>query len=141
MYHPYFTFTSGSAPTPPEVLIRGGGIDHQRKRRKATISDKPNQQLDSIIAKAFKTVFGELTDKKAPKSVKKQANKIVGEYAETYRPTVDEVDWAEFNQNLEAVQRLFALYQREIADNQKLEEAKRLFEMIENDNIEFLLMH
>ena len=119
----------------------GGGIDHQVKRRKATLSDKPNQHLDQIIAKAFKTVFGELTDKKAPKTVQKQANKIVSEYTEEYRPKFDEIDWFAFNQDLEAVQRLFALYQREIADARQIAENKRIFDIIENDNLEFLLMH
>lgn len=136
---------SESTVTPDIPEIRGGGLDHQAKRRKATLSDKPNQHLDQIIAKAFKTVFGELTDKKAPKKVAKQANKIVKEYAETYRPTFDEVDWFAFNQDLDAVQRLFALYQKEITDARLLEqqalEARRIFEQIENDNIEFLLMH
>jgi hypothetical protein len=119
----------------------GGGIDHQIKRRKATLAEKPNQHLDQIIAKAFKTVFGELTDKKAPKTVQKQANKIVSEYTESYRPKYDEIDWFAFNQDLEAVQRLFALYQREVADARQIAENKRIFDIIENDNLEFLLMH
>lgn len=121
-------------------VIIGGGIDHQIKRRKATLSDKPNLHLDKIIEKAFKTVFGELTDKKASKEVQKQANKIVKEYTEVYRPKVDEIDWEAFNNDLQAVQLLFNLYQREITDNQKIIAVKKLFDLIENDNIEFLLM-
>ena len=106
-----------------------------------TLADKPNQHLDEIIAKAFKTVFGELTSKKAPKAVQKQANKIVSEYTYEYRPKVDEIDWFAFNQDLEAVKRLFDLYKKEIEDDKKAISAKRLFDLIENDNIEFLLMH
>ena len=107
----------------------------------ATIADRPSRHLDEIIAKAFKTVFGELTSKKAPKEVQKQANKIVSEYADEYRPKVDEIDWFAFNQDLEAVKRLFDLYKKEIEDDKKAISAKRLFDLIENDNIEFLLMH
>jgi hypothetical protein len=133
---------SGNAGGSIEPLApTGGGIDHQIKRRKATLAEKPNQHLDQIIAKAFKTVFGELTDKKAPKTVQKQANKIVSEYTESYRPKYDEIDWVAFNQDLEAVQRLFALYQREVADARQIAENKRIFDIIENDNLEFLLMH
>lgn len=141
LYFFFGDFDSEGATPPPAVQIRGGGVDHQRPRRKATIADKPNQHLDQIIAKAFKTVFSELTDKKAPKTVQKQANKIVSEYAETYRPRFDEVDWFAFNQDLEAVQLLFNLYQREIADARQEAENKRIFDIIENDNLEFLLMH
>ena len=104
------------------------------KRRKATLKEKPLQHLETILGKAVKEVFSELTEKKAPKNVKKQANKIVKDYAETYRPKADEVDWDALSQDLEVAQRLFNLYQREIAD-------KRLFELIEQDNVEFLLMH
>ena len=121
--------------------IIGGGIDHQKKRRKATLSDKPNQHLDAIIAKSFKEVFNKLTDKKAPKEVQKKANKIVSDYSTEYRPTVNQVDWTEFNRDLEAVQRLFNLYNKEFAENQKVITEKLLFDLIENDNIEFLLMH
>ncbi len=122
-------------------VIAGGGIYHQDKRRKATLKDKPNQHLDAIIAKSFKEVFNKLTDKKAPKEVQKKANKIVSDYSTEYRPTVNQVDWTEFNRDLEAVQRLFALYNREFAENQKAITEKLLFDLIENDNIEFLLMH
>lgn len=115
--------------------IRGGGIDHQIKRKKATLAEKPNLHLDKIIEKAFKTVFGELTDKKIPKEIQKQANKIVKNYTDEYRPKVNDVDWESFNQDLEAVQLLFSLYQKEIAAS------KKLFDLIENDNVEFLLMH
>ncbi|HQO15946.1 MAG TPA: hypothetical protein PLG02_03195, partial [Methylotenera sp.] len=67
--------------------------------------------------------------------------KIVSDYSTEYRPTVNQVDWTEFNRDLEAVQRLFALYNREFAENQKAITEKLLFDLIENDNIEFLLMH
>jgi len=136
----FFGFFDGATATPIEV-ITGGGIDHQVRRKKATLADRPNRHLDEIIAKAFKTVFGELTSKKAPKEVQKQANKIVSEYTYEYRPKVDEIDWFAFNQDLEAVKRLFDLYKKEIEDDKKAISAKRLFDLIENDNIEFLLMH
>jgi len=143
----YASFTISTTGTLSGETPRIGGddaqfrIDHQTKRKKATIEDKPNQQLDEIIAKSFKQVFNKLTDKKAPKEVQKKANKIVSEYTEAYRPTFSEVDWAEFNRDLEAVQRLFALYNREFAENQKAISEKLLADLIENDNLEFLLMH
>jgi hypothetical protein len=93
------------------------------------------------MAKAFKTIFNELTDKGSPKKVQKQANKIVSEYAETYRPKENQVDWLAFSKNLEAVQLLFSLYQREVANPRKEAENRRIFDTIENDNLEFLLMH
>jgi alpha-amylase/alpha-mannosidase (GH57 family) len=141
---PYFFFgffDSGDAPAPVVPQVRGGGIDHQRRRKKATIADKPIQQLNQIIEQAFKTVFSELTSKKAPKALQKQANKIVKEYTDEYRPNVAQIDWFAFNQDLEAVQNLFNLYQREIADARQVAENKRIFNLIENDNLEFLLMH
>jgi len=122
-------------------VISGGGIYHQDKRRKATLEDKPNKHLDAIIAKSFKEIFSKLTNKKASKEVQKKANKIVGEYAETYRPTVNEVNWTEFNRDLQAVQLLLNLYNKEFEENQKAITEKLLFDLIENDNIEFLLMH
>jgi hypothetical protein len=138
----FFGFFDGDGVTPPPaVQIRGGGVDHQRPRRKATISDKPIQHLNQIIEKAFKSVFSELTSKKAPKAVQKQANKIVKEYTDEYRPNVAQIDWFAFNQDLEAVQNLFNLYQKEIANARQVAENKRIFDLIENDNLEFLLMH
>ena len=140
-----FTISATGSLTSQEVqvdkIVYGGGIDHQAKRKKAKIEDKPNQHLDEIIAKSFKQVFNKLTDKKTPKEVQKKANKIVSEYAETYRPTFNEVNWDEFNRDLQAVQRLFALYNKEFSENQKAISEKLLFDLIENDNIEFLLMH
>jgi hypothetical protein len=144
---PFFFFgffdASGEVVEPeiPAIEIRGGGIDHQRPRRKATLSDKPNEHLNDIIAKSFKEVFNKLTDKKAPKEVQKKANKIVSQYTDEYRPNVNQIDWFAFNQDLEAVQLLFNLYQREIADAKQIAENKRIFDLIENDNLEFLLMH
>lgn len=141
---PFFFFgffdSEGVIP-PPLVEIRGGGVDHQRKRRKATIADKPNQHLDKIIETAFKTVFGELTSKKIPKEIQKQANKIVRDYTTEYRPSVNDIDWAEFNRDLEAVQLLFNLYNRELVERNRAINEKRMFDLIENDNLEFLLMH
>ena len=122
-------------------VITGGGIYHQDKRRKATLKDKPNQHLDAIIAKSFKEVFNKLTDKKAPKEVQKKANKIVSDYSTEYRPTVNQVDWTEFNRDLQAVQLLLNLYNKEFEENQKAITENLLFDLIENDNIEFLLMH
>jgi len=132
------TFTGDVIP----IIGDGGwGIDHQIKRKKATLSDKPNEHLNEIIAKSFKEVFNKLTDKKAPKEVQKKANKIVSQYTDEYRPSVNQIDWFAFNQDLEAVQLLFNLYQREIADAKQIAENKRIFDLIENDNLEFLLMH
>lgn len=124
----------------PVTAVRGGGVDHQRKRKKSTLADRPIEHLNKIIDESFsdikaaKEAFKELTGKKSSKNVKKQANKLVAEYSEAYRPKVNQIDWVAFANDLEAANLLFKLYQKEIAD-------KRLFDIIENDNVEFLLMH
>ncbi len=140
----------GDPVVPPVIERRGGGIDHQVKRKKSTLADRPNEQLENIIETSFESIkaskeaFKELTSKKASKNVKKQANKIVKDYSDAHRPSFNNIDWTAFSENLEATQRLLNLYRKEIADeviSENLERFKLKQMRIEADNVEFLLMH
>ena len=137
MYHPYFTFTSGTS-VPPVIANTGvgaGTIDWQVPRRELRLEEKPLQHLDFILKNVVAEVFGELTKPQMPLKVKAKAEKIVKPYEVDgilREHHVTPINWEAFTHDVRRIQQLVDLWQNEV-ENARIEDNEQF-------NREFLLL-
>lgn len=136
---------SGSAQNGAAVQNTGAGsgtIDWQEPRRKLRLKEKPLQHLEFVLKNVVAEVFGDLTKPEIPKKVKLEAKKIVKAYEiEDFAPegilsehVPPPIDFEALSSDSARLQQLMNLWQQEV------ENKRRLFNEIEEANIEFLLL-